>query len=161
MLCCPDSGTPPGDYVHRDTAAWLIAHNAAKCLCDGTVCSGVGDGQYCVPYEGRLGFVLEYRNEINRFERIQITAKIAKSLYPVVIGLNTIRAHSLARKCSFFCEIGNVRRDSKRPDPQKRGTDQPPSSHNNSLMAIANKQRFLYRKEDVPTPEPDEDYISL
>ena len=52
-----------------------------------------------------------------------------------------------------------MRRYSKRPDPPKRGPDQPPSSHYGTLMAIANKQKLLYRKEDVLTPEPDEDYI--
>ena len=58
VLCCPDSGTPQGDYVDRDTAAWLVTNGATTCPCDGTICSGVGDGQYCVPCEGKLSFVI-------------------------------------------------------------------------------------------------------
>ena len=94
-------------------------------------------------------------------KKFMILAKIAPSVYPVVIGLRSIREHNLAMKCSFFRHSSSYEGDSRRPATiqNERCPQQHPGSHSNHLMVIASEQRKRYRKEDLLSPEPDEDFI--
>jgi hypothetical protein len=93
-----DSGALNGNYVSEETAALLRAAGVKEDPSEGKrVCVAIGD--ICRPSGSVFTFPVEFFNESTKAkETLQIKASVFPCEWPIMIGLPTIRTHSLIRK---------------------------------------------------------------
>ena len=88
-----DTGALQGNYVSTQLATWLRIQGARRCACDGVVCSGLGNT--CSSLIDKYEFCLTFVDETNRTQNLVLQACTIDTCYDLIIGLPSIRKHSL------------------------------------------------------------------
>ena len=103
-----DIGALQGNYISKDLAIALESRGVIRNKCNHRVCSAMSN--LCQTADGLMKFYLQYFNVyVNKYERIEITAKVLDIQFDLIIGLPTIKHHELiTTKFAYLFSTGVV-----------------------------------------------------